>query len=156
MTDGTDRLIEELVAARAGFISALDAVDPTDLASARLVGEWSARELVAHLGYWAGHAVEAIHAVETGRADEAGIGEPSTEDVNATVARVARETDLATVMKREAASAQALLERLAELDATLLPERLGDGSTLEEQVRDDGADHYREHTDALWAVMKDR
>ena len=76
----------------------------------RVVGEWSARELVAHLGYWAGHAVEVIHAVETGRAAEVGIGEPSVDERNETVARVARQTDLATVRKREAASAQALLD----------------------------------------------
>ena len=35
-----------------------------------LVGEWSARDLIAHLGYWAGHAAEVIHRLEQGRIEE--------------------------------------------------------------------------------------
>ena len=150
MTDDAATLADELSTARADFLAALDAVDP---ASPAVVGEWSARELVAHLGYWAGHAVDVIHAVETGRADEVGVGEPSVDDTNATVARVARQTDLATVRKREAASAQVLLERLATIDPALLAVLLPDGATLAQGIREDGAEHYREHTDDLrWAL----
>ena len=156
MTGETDRLVDDLVAARAGFMSALDAADAAGVTAPGHTGEWSARELVAHLGYWAGHAVEVIHAVETGRADEVGADEPPTEEVNATVARVAGATSLGTVVKREAASVQALLERLAALDPSLLRERVGTAGTLEDAIREDGPAHYREHTEALWAAMKDR
>jgi len=145
MTDA-EALADELTAARSDFLAALEAVDQT---APGLVGDWTARELVAHLGYWAGHAVEVIHAVETGRADEVGVGETSVDVRNETVARVARQADLATVRKREAASVQALLERLAATDPALLDERLPDGATLAQGVREDGADHYREHTAAL-------
>ena len=156
MTGETDRLVDDLVAARAGFMSALDAADAAGVTAPGHTGEWSARELVAHLGYWAGHAVEVIHAVETGRADEVGADEPPTEEVNATVARVAGATSLGTVVKREAASVQALLERLAALDPSLLRERVGTAGTLEDAIREDGPAHYHEHTEALWAAMKDR
>src|SRR5918995_747215 len=64
VTNDVEALAYELTAARADFLAALEAVDQTAPA---LVGDWSARELVAHLGYWAGHAVEVIHAVESGR-----------------------------------------------------------------------------------------
>ena len=146
MTDDAATLADELSTARADFLAAIDAVDP---AAPAVVGEWSARELVAHLGYWAGHAVDVIHAVETGRADDVGVGEPSVDDTNATVARVARQTDLATVRKREAASAQVLLERLATMDPALLAVLLPDGATLAQGIREDGSEHYREHTDDL-------
>ena len=145
MTDA-EALADELVAARTDFLAALAEVDQT---APGLVGEWSARELVAHLGYWAGHAVEVIHAVETGRADEVGVGEPSVDDRNETVARVARQADLATVRKREAASVEALLERLASVDPLLLSALLPDGATLAQGVREDGSEHYREHTNDL-------
>jgi len=150
MTDGpVEELVEELVSARAEFIAGLEALHPSRLTAPGLVGDWSARELVAHLGYWAGHAVEMIHAVEGGRADEVGPGEPSVDELNETVARVARQTDLATARRREAASAQALLERLGELDPALLSERLPDGATLKDGIREDGSEHYREHTSQL-------
>jgi len=150
MTDDVATLAAELTAARADFLEALEAVDQT---SPTLVGDWSARELVAHLGYWAGHAAEVIHAVETGRAAEAGIGDASVDDTNETVARVARQADLATVRKREAASVQALLERLATIDPALLAVPLSDGATLAQGIREDGSEHYREHTGDLRAAI---
>ncbi len=146
---GTQPLIDDLEAARADFFAALDAVDPGSLTTPGLVGEWSGRELVAHLGYWAGHAVEVIHAVEEGRAEEVGAGEPPVDEVNATVARVARETPLAAVRKREAGSVDALLERLRRMDPALLTVRLPDGATLEQGIREDASDHYRKHADEL-------
>ena len=151
MTEGVETLVADLVAARADFLAAVETVDQTGPA---VVGEWSARELVAHLGYWAGHASEVIHAVETGRADEVGAGEPSVDDRNETVARVARQTDLATARKREAASVEALLERLATIDPALLSVPLPDGATLAGLIREDGPEHYLEHTDDLHAAAR--
>lgn len=49
---GTQPLIDELEAARSDLFAALDAVDPGSLTTPGLIGEWSGRELVAHLGYW--------------------------------------------------------------------------------------------------------
>jgi hypothetical protein len=150
MTAEVTALSDDVVAARAEFLSALEALPPARLSGPRLVGEWSARELVAHLGYWAGHAVEVIHAVEGGREPEMLDG--STVDArNETVARIAREADLATARKREAASVQALLDRLAAIEPALLSERLPDGATLAEGIREDASQHYREHTAELRA-----
>lgn len=152
----TDRLAEELREERDAFFRTLDAVAPESMTTPGLLGEWSARDLIAHLGYWAGHAAEVIHAVEQGRIDEIGVGEPPVDDVNATVARVARTTELATVLKREAASVEALVERLTLLDPELLGERLPDGATLGEGIAEDAAVHYREHADELRRVLEER
>lgn len=149
----TESLVAELIAARAAFFAAFEEIEPSRLSTPNLVNDWSARELVAHLGYWAGHAAEVIHAVEDGRASEVGLGEPSVDERNETVARVARQADLATARKREDASVQALTERLRALEPALLAARLPDGVSLEEGVREDGATHYREHTDQLRAAL---
>lgn len=143
------RLIDDLAAARAELFEVIGSVEPGSMTTPGLLGEWSGRELIAHLGYWAGHAVEIIHAVEEGRVDEVGGGEPSVDEVNATVARVARETDLGTVRKREAASVEALLERLRRLEPSLLSVHLPDGATLETGIDEDASVHYREHADEL-------
>lgn len=152
----TRRLIDDLVAARMDLFEALDRLEPSSLTTPGLVGEWSARELIAHLGYWAGNAVETIHHVEDGRLDDIGAGAPPTDEMNATVARVARETDLATVRKREAASVEALLERLRRLDPGLLDVRLPDGQSTEAGIDEDAGAHYREHADDLARTFEGR
>ena len=149
----TETLIQELVAAREDFHAALAGVAPESMTTPGLIGDWSGRDLVAHLGYWAGHAVETIHAVEEGRAEEVGLDELPVDDVNETVVRVARGTPAATVLKREAASVDALIERLRRVDPSILSARLPDGGTLLEAVREDGAGHYREHADELRRVL---
>ena len=145
MTDRAQALATDTVAARGEFTDALAAIDAAIQRAPGLVGQWSARELIAHLGYWAGHAAELIHSVQDGRAHEAGVDEPSVEALNETVARVARGSEHAAVVEREAASVGALLERLENLDPALLDVRLPDGSSLEDGIREDGPDHYREH-----------
>lgn len=152
---GSDALIEELTSARDSCFEILAAVAPESMTTPGLLGDWSGRDLIAHLGYWVGHAVEVIHAVEDGRVEEVGVGEPSVDEVNETVVRIARSTDLATVRKREAASVEALVERLRGLEPALLDERLPDGATLEEGIREDGAAHYREHAEELRLALRE-
>jgi hypothetical protein len=150
------RLVDELLVAREALLDELAAISPGSMTTPGLLGEWSARELIAHLGYWAGHAVEIIHAAEEGRLGESGTDDPGVDQVNETVARVARETDLATVRKREAASVEVLVERLRALDPSLLTQRLPDGASLEDGIREDGAAHYREHADELRATLREQ
>jgi hypothetical protein len=154
--DSTQPLIDDLQRARAELFDALDRVDAASMTESGLVGTWSGRELIAHLGYWAGHAVEVIHAAEEGRAAEFDTTDLPVDEVNATVARVARETDLATVRKREAASVEALVERLRRMDPDLLGVRLADGATLEEGIREDASGHYGEHAEELRATLGGR
>jgi hypothetical protein len=150
----TERLVEELIRERDALLALFAAVAPESMTTPGLVGEWSARDLIAHLGYWAGHAVEIIHAVEQGRVEELADAVP-TDEVNETVARVARSTELATVRRREEASVEALVERLRSLDLTLLDVTLPDGATLEQGIREDGSAHYREHAEELGRMLKE-
>lgn len=151
-----EQIVADLARERERLYAAVDLIAPSSMTTPGLIGEWSAREMIAHLGYWAGHAAELIHAVREGRGDEVGEGEPPVDEVNATVARVARQTDLGAVRKREAASVEALVERLRELDDAILSERLPSGWTLEEAIREDGPDHYREHAEELESITGGR
>jgi len=142
----TQALADDMVAARQEFLEAVADIDPALLTSPGLVGVWSARELVAHMGYWAGHAAEAVHHAEQGRLDEFGVDAPSVDERNAVVARVAGETDMAIVNAREELAFDAFRKRVLSADPEWLVERDADGDTLEEIILYDGADHYREHT----------
>lgn len=146
-----DGLVSELEAARTEFGAALADVDPALLTAPGLIGEWSAAQVVAHLGYWAGHATEALHRAELGEFAELGRDAPEVDETNAVVARVAAETDLRTVLQREEIAYGALLARLRVVDPESLDERTIGGDTLEQVLRDDGSDHYREHTADLRA-----
>lgn len=150
---GPDELAEALTRERDAFLEALTAIGPDALGVPALIGEWSARELIAHLGYWAGHAAELIHAVETERVSDIA-DERSVDEINETVAKIARQTSLATVRRREAASVEALLERLRTLDSALLEVRLPDGATLAEGIQEDASAHYAEHTLALRQALE--
>lgn len=138
-------LVEALEGARTEFLSALSDVEPDLLLAPGLVGEWSARELIAHIGYWTGHAAEALHAAEQGRLAEFGEDEMDVDERNAVVARVAGETDLATVRKREEAAFEAMRTRLKRVDPAVLGDKVSYGDTLERVIADDGEEHYREH-----------
>lgn len=140
------KLLDDLRAAREEFLAAIGDVDPPLRTTPGLAGEWSARDLVAHVGYWAGHAGEALHRAEQGELPEFGKDELSVDERNAVVSRVAAETDFATVMAREQLAYDAFAERLAAVDSEWLGERDADGDSLEEIIAFDGADHYREHT----------
>jgi hypothetical protein len=154
--DAREALLSDLQRERDAFFATLAAVERGSMTTPGLIGEWSARELIAHLGYWVGHAAESIHAVETGRAEEFGQNRPAVDDVNATVARVATATSFATVRKREAASVEALIDSVRAMDPSLLPTSLPHhGLTLEEGLREDGPDHYREHTEQLRQVLEE-
>ena len=144
-------LADELVEARAVFNQALADMDPALLTTPGLVGVWSARELVAHMGYWAGHAAEAIHLAEQGRLDEFEADVPSVDERNAVVARVAAETDMKTVQAREELAFEAFRKRILTVDPGWLGERDADDDSLEEIIGYDGVDHFREHTNDIRA-----
>jgi hypothetical protein len=139
-------LLDGLAAARDEFLAAVADIDPALRTTPGLVGDWSARDLLAHVGYWAGHAAESLHRAEQGELSEFGRDELSVDDRNDVVTRVARETDYATVASREEGAYEAFVARLTAVDPESLDDRDADGDTLEEIIAFDGADHYREHT----------
>lgn len=139
-------LLDDLQVARNEFLAAIGDVDPALRTAPGLVGAWSARELLAHVGYWAGHAAESLYRAELGELSEYGRDELSVDDRNEVVARVAAETDYATVAQREQGAYEQFATRLALVESDSLGERDADGDTLEEIIAFDGADHYREHT----------
>jgi Mycothiol maleylpyruvate isomerase N-terminal domain len=145
-------LASDAEAARSEFLAALDGLTSAQRDAKRLVGEWGVREIVAHLGYWSGNVAEALHHAEQGRAHEFGAEEGEVDDRNEVVARVARDTDMATVRSREEAAFSALLDRLRRADPEWMRLPLADGETIGHLIHEDGIDHYREHAADLRAA----
>jgi Mycothiol maleylpyruvate isomerase N-terminal domain len=139
------RLIDDFDAARAEFLSALADVDPGLVDAPGLVGDWSARLLVGHLAAWTEHASGALEAAAVGRADDFDEAGLDVDERNASIAKQIAGTPLAELRQREEVAARRLRAALGEADAAWLEERVSYGDSLAEVIRDDGADHYREH-----------
>lgn len=148
-TSVTADLARAAEAAHSEFLAALDGLNAEQRGAHRLVGEWGVREVVAHLGYWAGNVAEALHHAEQGRAHEFGHRDMEVDDLNEVVARVARGTELRIVREREQAAFGAFVNRLRRADPEWLALRMADGDTIGFLIADDGIDHYREHAEQL-------
>ena len=148
-------LVDELTRERDALFEVLASVSEESMTTPGLVGDWSGRDLIAHVGYWTGHAGELIHELEQGRIDDIGAGQPPTDEVNETVARIARTTDLSTVRRREAASFDALVERIRAMEPALLELMLPDGASVAQGIREDGPAHSRVHADELRAALSE-
>lgn len=150
-----ERLLADLAEARAELLAAADALDPAQQRAPQLVGDRSLGQVFAHLGYWAGWATQAIHEAEQGRLAQHDDPEMDEDERNNTVDRIAAQTDLDTIRAREAASVEALAERLRGLDPTLLDALWANGKdTLESLIDESGGSHYRDHAAELRRVAE--
>ena len=149
-----DELASAAADARNAFLTASAALPIGQQDDPNLVGDWGLREITAHLGYWVGLVAEALHHAEEGRAAEFGADDLSADERNEVVARIARESSLATARAREDASFNAMLDRLQRADPTWLAEPTADGTTLGSWVQEEGIDHYREHAQELGVALK--
>ena len=139
-------LLDGLKAARDEFLAAIGDIDPALRTTPGLVGDWSARELLAHVGYWAGHAAESLHRAEQGELpSSAGTSCRSTSATRSWRASRPRPTTPRSPRARRAPSSSSR-RGWPSVDPESLGERDADGDTLEEIIAFDGADHYREHT----------
>lgn len=150
-----ESLLAELRSERDAFIAALDAVDLELVTVPGIVGEWSVRDLVAHVAFWAEHATEALRLAAAGRGNEFAYDTAQTDAMNALLLEESRQTTPDAAVEREERAFEALAAAVADLDPALLDLRLGNGDTVANVIGYDGAAHYREHTCHLRAWFTD-
>ena len=64
-----DKLLAALDAAHADFLDALGTVDADLVTVPGVVEDWSVRDLVVHVAFWAEHAAGALDLAITGRGE---------------------------------------------------------------------------------------
>ena len=150
--DRRTELRNELDAARDELSAALEAADPALHTVPGLVGEWSARELVAHLAHWADWASTCLDAAAAnGSLEGVGSDDWDVDGQNAAVAAEVAGLPMSAVRDREAESYERLTERLASLDPALLAVPAPWGGTLDTIVVENGPGHYAEHAEHVRA-----
>jgi mycothiol maleylpyruvate isomerase-like protein len=148
---GVDELLAELEAERAAFVEVLESVDLELVTAPGVVDDWSVRDLVVHVAFWSEHATEALALAAAGRGAEFAYAKRDTDRMNADLLTESRRTSPPAAVDREDRAYEAFARSVAALEPAFLGLRLGNGDTVEEIIRYDGPDHYREHTDHLRA-----
>lgn len=148
-------LLVALDAARVDFLDALADVDADLVTAPGVVEDWSVRDLVVHVAFWAEHASGAIELARAGRGSEFAYSTDDTDAMNRRVLEEARSISPADALRREEAAFARLREGVATLGPDELAYRLGNGDTVEEVIRYDGPEHYAEHTAHLRAWFTD-
>lgn len=144
-------LLQRLGSEREAFLDALEAVDLELVTVPGVVEEWSVRDLIVHVAFWAEHATEALSLASEGRGEAFAYDSAETDAMNARLLAGSREVTPEAALAREEAAFGALGAAVAGLDPDLLDQRLGNGDTVAEVIAYDGPDHYREHTAHLRA-----
>jgi hypothetical protein len=146
-----DALLAELDSAHEAFHDALADVDAELVTVPGVVGDWSVRDLVVHVAAWDEHGADALHLAASGRGSEFAYSHDQTDAMNDAFHAEALATSPTEALRREKAAFARFRDAIAALDDRQPAERLGNRDTVEEVIRYDGPDHYREHTEHLRA-----
>jgi len=146
-----DRLVNELQDAREAFVGAVADVDPDLFTAPGLVGDWSARDLVAHVAFWSDHGADALELAASGKGGDFDYDSSQTDAINDEVFAGASTLTPMEAYEREQVAFERFRDALSELDPGLLDLTLGNGDTVAAVVRYDGPDHYAEHTEHIRA-----
>ncbi|MEO7295633.1 MAG: maleylpyruvate isomerase N-terminal domain-containing protein [Candidatus Limnocylindria bacterium] len=141
-----ESLMTELAVEREAFLGVLEMVDSELVTVPGVVDDWSVRDLIAHIAFWAEHATGALALATADRGDEFAYDTARTDAMNARLLEESRTTTPDAALERESRAFDAFAAALAGFDPDRLDLRLGNGDTVAEVVAYDGADHYREHT----------
>ena len=144
-------VLAELASEHDAFVTALEAVDLELVTTPGVVEDWSVRDLVVHVAFWAEHATEALALAATGRGGEFAYDTAQTDAMNARLLEESRKTTPDAAVEREERAYDAFVEAISSLDPAVLDLRLGNGDTVAEVIGYDGPEHYREHTAHLRA-----
>jgi len=146
-----DNLVGELQDAREAFVGAVADVDADLFTAPGLMGDWSARDLVAHVAFWSDHGADALELAASGKGGDFDYDSSQTDAINDEVFAGASTLTPMEAYEREQVAFERFRDALSELDPGLLDLTLGNGDTVAAVVRYDGPDHYAEHTEHIRA-----
>ncbi len=142
-TISIDEMIRKIDAAWADFMASQPGMSDEELLVPGVTGEWSARDILAHVAVWDTYARNALPGIlETGRPAA------STEDTDTYNARMTEEKrglSLEEVRTELEESHQRLLDYLRSLD----PASIAGNTAFTERLAADTWDHYPDHAAAI-------
>lgn len=129
-----------------------DLFSPEELERPGVVGQWSMKDLLGHIAFWAGQAAENLRLVALGRGEEIRRpgGEPTTAAWNERERRLREHQPLASVREEWLKSFEDVRQGLRNLQPERLKQEAG-GRRVFELFAEDTYEHYREHLEHMRA-----
>ncbi len=151
-----EELLARMHTEREQLWSAIAGLDADALALPGVNGEWSMKDVLAHMAFWEEHATPRLRLIAEGRAEE--IHYYGSEEIDATNAQVFAERRGWTVAEAEEALRLAR-QRLLEDLAALTDEQLGSSPTgipVLAWLAADTFEHDQEHLPQVLAWVQRR
>lgn len=145
------KLLEDLRSARQEWDALLAPMTEADMLTPGVVGDWTLKDLTAHLMFWESRPVKWLEAARNGTTPEPSpIPKNLSEDeVNAWIFAHYRDGDLKQVLNDGSAIHQAVVKNVAEMSAAEVVEQklewLG-GNALADAIPGNTYEHYRDHS----------
>ncbi len=144
-------LMTKLESSHADWIALLEAIPNEKLTVSGVAGEWSVKDIIAHIAWYEWWLAEFITTKTWPRLPEH-LSSADTDERNNAYYQDQKEVPLETTLSNEWASHQALVEAVKGLsdaeyaDQTLLGMPTGPGWSLAELIPASTIDHYRDHS----------
>lgn len=140
------QLLSRMEESRRRLLAALERAGPDVLQRAGSWGEWTLKDLIAHLVYWQTAAAERLQLHMTGDPASAlalaPAGDEATDEINAGVYRANRDRPLAEMLETFAVSYGTLRTAAKSIPATLYTEK---ELPLRAWLTSNSFEHYDEH-----------
>ena len=153
LTDKT-QILARMAESRRALRSALERAGPDIMERPGTWGEWTLKDLIAHLTFWQTVATDRLQKFMTGRADEIHFFQDSTEsfegrseidEVNGNVYRANKDRPLAEMLEQLDITYQALRTAAKSVPADVYRQDQ-QPSSLRDWVAGNSFAHYEEHT----------
>lgn len=155
-----DTILEELEEKREQFLEAIDGLPEAALLEAGVVGEWSIKDLIAHLSMWEAWLVKLLWQISQGQAPTRLYPAGDIDQVNAAWRDQAKERTLEQVFEDYRQVRKQTIRRLQSFSERDLndPQRYpwADGHPLLDLVADNTFGHEAEHTAQVLAWRQQR
>jgi uncharacterized protein (TIGR03083 family) len=147
-------LLEAIQKGRAEFEAALAKLSPEQMVAPGVMGEWSVKDILGHIGMWESRLVTILYAVERGATPSQLVHTQAEVDkVNAGSYAEQRDRPLDRVLADFHGVHRQLLKRLDAVEENDLfdPKRFQwmEGESLAKLVAGDTFEHYAEHRSAI-------
>ncbi len=156
-------LLEALEGNRQEMIEMLEDLPDETLLQPGVVGEWSIKDILAHLTYWEGQAVTLLFQAQRGMAQPTTVhfGKESVDEVNRRWYEAGKERPLDRVWEDWVGVRKQLIRRVTDLTDKDLndPQRFPwlEGQPLSQWILNDSVEHEEEHADQIreWLDRRD-
>lgn len=147
----------EMVEAWQALASALESFSEPELEQTGVVEDWTVKDLLGHIAFWAQQAARNLGIIAAGRGDD--VQRPSSEkeldEWNERERTLRQDRPLAAVREEWLESFQAAMQALAAFPAEGLEEEIKGGQTALRLLAADTYEHYREHLEQLVAWRRE-